>query len=195
MDGWHVTPCRQLKVARFSKSRLLSAMLTMQTTNRTSEDAYVRVGPLPPTSVAMMITPPDEISSTPAVVKRRMGTTTGTPLTADRLKKPFHITLSDDKENAPTPTHRATPQASQRLYTPQSVDRLIKPFKCPGSATVTRTSDKPARKRRKVDYGGADGSHGRTRTAWLLPTGMQTNSQSSKSKTRRPCFESALLFR
>jgi DNA repair and recombination RAD54-like protein len=39
-----------------------------------------------------------------------------------------------------------------------SVDRLIKPFKTPGSATPTRTSDQPARKRRKVDYGGADGS-------------------------------------
>ncbi|KAK3060261.1 hypothetical protein LTS18_008944, partial [Coniosporium uncinatum] len=46
-----------------------------------------------------------------------------------------------------------------RLYggTPQSVDRLIKPFKCPGSATPTRTSDKPARKRRKISYAGGDG--------------------------------------
>lgn len=40
----------------------------------------------------------------------------------------------------------------------QSVDRLIKPFKCPGSATRTRTSEKPARKRRKVNYTDADGS-------------------------------------
>ncbi|ORY04287.1 P-loop containing nucleoside triphosphate hydrolase protein [Clohesyomyces aquaticus] len=49
-----------------------------------------------------------------------------------------------------------------RLYggTPQSTDRLHKPFKCPGSATATRISDKPARKRRKVNYAGADGENG-----------------------------------
>jgi len=36
---------------------------------------------------------------------------------------------------------------------------LIKPFRCPGSATplASRSSDKPARKRRKVNYSGADG--------------------------------------
>ncbi|KAI9788217.1 MAG: DNA-dependent ATPase protein rad54 [Peltula sp. TS41687] len=34
---------------------------------------------------------------------------------------------------------------------------LYKPFKCPGSATGPRTSTKPSRKRRKVDYSGADG--------------------------------------
>lgn len=47
-----------------------------------------------------------------------------------------------------------------RLYggTPQSVDRLIKPFRCPGSSTPVRSSEKPARKRRKVDYTGGDHS-------------------------------------
>ncbi|KAK8237051.1 DNA repair protein, SNF2 family [Phyllosticta capitalensis] len=63
-------------------------------------------------------------------------------------------TSSDDKENS-------TPAAKKvaTLYggTPQSHDRLIKPFKCPGSATPTRASEKPSRKRRKVDYKGADG--------------------------------------
>ncbi|KAK4108231.1 hypothetical protein N656DRAFT_740511 [Canariomyces notabilis] len=44
-----------------------------------------------------------------------------------------------------------------RFPTPQSLDRLHKPFKCPGSATRTVVTDRPARKRRKVDYGGADG--------------------------------------
>ena len=39
-----------------------------------------------------------------------------------------------------------------------SVDRLSRPFKCPGSATPTRASEKPARKRRKVNYADADGS-------------------------------------
>lgn len=39
-----------------------------------------------------------------------------------------------------------------------SLDRLSQPFKCPGSATYTRVSEKPARKRRKVNYADADGS-------------------------------------
>lgn len=39
-----------------------------------------------------------------------------------------------------------------------SVDRLAQPFKCPGSATPTRASEKPTRKRRKVNYANADGS-------------------------------------
>ena len=38
------------------------------------------------------------------------------------------------------------------------MDRLIKPFRCPGSATTTRASDKPARKKRKISYADADGS-------------------------------------
>ncbi|GIZ49013.1 hypothetical protein CKM354_001205400 [Cercospora kikuchii] len=61
-----------------------------------------------------------------------------------------------EKENVPP---LATKNRT-RLYggTPQTADRLIKPFKCPGSNTPTRASEKPARKRRKVDYGGADNS-------------------------------------
>ena len=38
------------------------------------------------------------------------------------------------------------------------MDRLIKPFRCPGSATTTRASDKPARKKRRISYADADGS-------------------------------------
>ncbi|KAJ4347141.1 DNA-dependent ATPase protein rad54 [Didymosphaeria variabile] len=53
-----------------------------------------------------------------------------------------------------------TPTARPRLHgTPASADRLHKPFRCPGSATSTRTTDKPARKRRKVNYAGADGEN------------------------------------
>ncbi|KAK8109026.1 DNA repair protein rhp54 [Apiospora sp. TS-2023a] len=44
-----------------------------------------------------------------------------------------------------------------RYKASDSVDRLAKPFKCPGSATRTPTSDRPARKKRRVDYKGADG--------------------------------------
>jgi len=63
-------------------------------------------------------------------------------------------TLIIDKENI-TPHLRK----GVRLYggTPQSVDRLIKPFKCPGTSTPTRASEKPARKRRKISYADADG--------------------------------------
>ena len=38
-----------------------------------------------------------------------------------------------------------------------SVDKLHRPFKCPGSALRTPSADRPARKRRKIDYKGADG--------------------------------------
>jgi DNA repair and recombination RAD54-like protein len=39
-----------------------------------------------------------------------------------------------------------------------SIDRLARPFKCPGTATPTRASEKPSRKKRKVNYANADGS-------------------------------------
>ncbi len=60
-----------------------------------------------------------------------------------------------DKENIAPATQKAS-----RLYGggPQSIDRLIKPFRCPGSATPTRVSEKPARKKRKVSYTDVDGS-------------------------------------
>ncbi|CAG8972861.1 hypothetical protein HYALB_00001280 [Hymenoscyphus albidus] len=110
----------------------------------------------------MMITPPDAADEapvcTPVVPRKRLRTVAGTPQSIDTLKKPFKITLSDDKENTPIKRPAST-QSATRLYgsTPLSGDRLHRPFKCPGSATTTRVSAKPARKRRKVDYGGADG--------------------------------------
>jgi len=116
-----------------------------------------------------MITPPDEnFQSTPKSIplagKKRMGCFGVTPQSLDKLKQPFKISLSDDKENIPTPSQRV----AQRLYggTPQSANQLAKPFKCPGSATITRTSEKPTRKRRKVDYGGADGDKDDGDKAW-----------------------------
>ncbi|KAI9758548.1 MAG: DNA repair protein rhp54 [Chaenotheca gracillima] len=52
------------------------------------------------------------------------------------------------------------PRKVSRLHggSTSSNDRLVKPFRCPGTAAPTRVSEKPSRKRRKVDYGGADGS-------------------------------------
>lgn len=66
------------------------------------------------------------------------------------------MTVAIDKENVPPPS--AKPRARLHGGTPQTADRLIKPFKCPGSNAPTRASEKPARKRRKVDYSGGDGS-------------------------------------
>lgn len=67
--------------------------------------------------------------------------------------RPKALAPAADKENTPTA------QRASRLYggTPQSIDRLVKPFRCPGSATSTRASEKPARKKRKVNYAGDDG--------------------------------------
>jgi DNA repair and recombination RAD54-like protein len=44
------------------------------------------------------------------------------------------------------------------VYTFSKSDRLVKPFKCPGSAAAARNSDRPERKRRKISYADADAS-------------------------------------
>lgn len=78
-----------------------------------------------------------------------------TGLTVFSLRhKPPSLTPSADR--AKTPSSRST----GRLYGAgsQSVGRLSQPFKCPGTATPTRASEKPARKKRKVNYADADGS-------------------------------------
>ena len=69
------------------------------------------------------------------------------------MHRPKPLDFSADKENTPAS------QKASRLYAtaPQSIERLIKPFRCPGSATPTRASEKPARKKRKVNYADADG--------------------------------------
>ncbi|KAK3207941.1 hypothetical protein GRF29_96g919260 [Pseudopithomyces chartarum] len=70
-----------------------------------------------------------------------------------KLMKPRHRpkTLAAGEQSTPAAT-------TTRLYgVPAAADRLHKPFKCPGSATSRRTTEGPARKRRKVNYAGADG--------------------------------------
>lgn len=68
-------------------------------------------------------------------------------------RRPSANNPSADKENILTPT------ASGRYGgTPQTIDRLARPFKCPGSAVPARQSEKPARKKRRVSYADADGS-------------------------------------
>ncbi|OAA64658.1 DNA repair and recombination protein rad54 [Niveomyces insectorum RCEF 264] len=44
-----------------------------------------------------------------------------------------------------------------RFPHPKSLDALHKPFRCPGSSVLTPATDRPARKRKRVDYKGADG--------------------------------------
>jgi DNA repair and recombination RAD54-like protein len=68
----------------------------------------------------------------------------------------YRIAVIEKENVAPTPLPT---QKRARMYggTPITADRLMKPFKCPGSATPTRASEKPTRKRRKVNYTGADG--------------------------------------
>ncbi|KAM0324559.1 hypothetical protein ACHAQA_007944 [Verticillium albo-atrum] len=62
-------------------------------------------------------------------------------------------TPSANKENADrTPGKRWAPA-------PESRDKLHRPFKCPGSAAPSPAADRPTRKRRKVDYKGADGEN------------------------------------
>ncbi|KAI1261986.1 DNA repair protein rhp54 [Xylariaceae sp. FL1019] len=60
-----------------------------------------------------------------------------------------------------TPVVKPRPNTTpgKRLLSQKSVDQLYKPFRCPGSATRTPATDRPTRKRRKVDYQGADGDH------------------------------------
>jgi DNA repair and recombination RAD54-like protein len=72
-------------------------------------------------------------------------------LTRSSRTLPIPGTPAATKENKENLTPRS------RFPTPHSLERLHKPFKCPGSATRTVATNRPARKRRKVDYGGADG--------------------------------------
>ena len=66
------------------------------------------------------------------------------------------MTVAIGKENTLPTSTPAIKRIRVHAGAPQSVDRLSRPFKCPGSSTPLRTSEKPVRKRRKVDYGGAD---------------------------------------
>lgn len=45
----------------------------------------------------------------------------------------------------------------RRVQTPESINRLHQPFKCPGSAARSADTTRPSRKRKRVDYKGADG--------------------------------------
>lgn len=63
-------------------------------------------------------------------------------------------------------TESSSKPARLHAHSDNAVERLSKPFKCPGSATRAWNADVPARKRRKVNYAGADGSVEDGSTAW-----------------------------
>ncbi|KAJ9150948.1 DNA repair and recombination protein rad54 [Coniochaeta hoffmannii] len=71
--------------------------------------------------------------------------------------------LLTEEQSCCTSSATATPIANKenalkgRFPTPQSLDKLRTPFKCPGAAGRTVATDRPARKKRRVDYKGADG--------------------------------------
>ena len=67
------------------------------------------------------------------------------------------MTVAFDKENVPPPSANK-PRGRLHGGTPKQADKLFKPFKCPGANVPSRVSEKPARKRRKVDYTGGDNS-------------------------------------
>ena len=67
------------------------------------------------------------------------------------------MSTTDAAPAATTHPNKENLVPKSRFPTQQAIERLHKPFKCPGAARPTLASDRPARKRRKVDYSGADG--------------------------------------
>lgn len=66
--------------------------------------------------------------------------------------------MSRRTEAASTPkANKENVAPRSRFPAPQTIDKLHKPFKCPGSADRRPAADRPARKKRKIDYKGADG--------------------------------------
>ncbi|KAK2746251.1 DNA-dependent ATPase protein rad54 [Onygenales sp. PD_40] len=80
--------------------------------------------------------------------------------------------------------HRPRPASEAAPKLP--VDRLTKPFKCPGSALRTRAADKPARKRRKVNYAGADGDAEDGEKPW---TNEERLALANRDANRFPAFK------
>lgn len=86
-------------------------------------------------------------------------------------------------------TPKATPvklAPGPRYKASDSVERLAKPFKCPGSATRTPTADRPARKKRRVDYKGTDGDAG---TADKPYTNADRLALANRDVNRFPVFQ------
>ncbi|KAH7322979.1 DNA repair protein, SNF2 family [Stachybotrys elegans] len=68
----------------------------------------------------------------------------------------LHDNLSTMSAATSTPIRKEI-RAGRQMPSSDSITRLHKPFKCPGSASRTPATDRPARKKRRIDYRGADG--------------------------------------
>lgn len=68
----------------------------------------------------------------------------------------------------------------------QSEGRLTQPFKCPSTATPTRSSERPARKRRKISYVDADSSVEGQENAW---TNEDRLALANRDANRYPVFK------
>ena len=89
------------------------------------------------------------------------------------------VVKSDSKSSS-------TPKAPPQKAAQGPNESLLKPFKCPGSAAVSRTSAKPARKRRKVDYSGADADGADHDKPW---TSDERQALMERHINRYPVFE------
>ena len=87
-----------------------------------------------------------------------------------------------DKENAPI-SQRPSGLHGGGI---QSIDRLTKPFKCPGSNVPSRVSEKPARKRRKVSYVDADAETEGSDKAW---TNEERLALSNRDANKYPIYK------
>ncbi|RKF76930.1 DNA repair protein rhp54 [Golovinomyces cichoracearum] len=140
----------------------------------------------------VLITPPDDCpnNQTPTTIaKKRLGITHGgSSQIITSLKKPFGLSFRYDGENSPSrPTRLPSTPKNRISQTSFSTERLIKPFKCPGSATsITGTSEKSTRKRRKVDYSGADGEKDESDKPW---TNEERLALANRDANRFPVFQ------
>ncbi|EEH48816.2 DNA-dependent ATPase RAD54 [Paracoccidioides brasiliensis Pb18] len=82
--------------------------------------------------------------------------------------------------------HRPRPKTSDAIVPKPSADSLNKPFKCPRTALHTRASDKPVRKRRKVNYAGADGNAEDGEKLW---TNEERLALANRDANRFPVFK------
>ncbi|UQC87131.1 SNF2 family domain-containing protein [Colletotrichum lupini] len=112
--------------------------------------------PGPPTrNIALILFPPSSSATSLLLSAKPYPRDCAYTAPAALLHYEPRFTMTVDVTATPIANKENVP--SKRWPTPQSVDKLSRPFKCPGSATRTVATDRPARKKRRVDYKGADG--------------------------------------
>ncbi|KAF3273530.1 DNA-dependent ATPase protein rad54 [Orbilia oligospora] len=81
----------------------------------------------------------------------------------------FRSPLTQLSENQRPSTAQPPSKKLHRINSTPSQSPIFKPFKCPGSAAPKRESALPPRKRRKVNYAGADGDNEDGEVSWTAP--------------------------